>query len=127
VPDFARRVRNAVARLYLAGAVLPETAAAAQAVEATGAESGESLELERRLAAALRRAASPTGFDSIDATVVSVSRELGAIYAGAGRALAQLERGTSADVSLVRSDFAEHWGGHAVNLLRPLHRLATGR
>jgi hypothetical protein len=27
----------------------------------------------------------------------------------------------------VRLDFESRWGSHAVNVLRPLHRLATGR
>jgi hypothetical protein len=112
--DFARRARNAVARAYLAAVFLP-------AGEVTPDELGE-LEvtprdetLERRVAAAVER-----GGDDL-------ARALLEIYDDLGRALALLDRAAPEALWDVRFDFESRWGSHAVNVLRPLHRLATGR
>jgi Domain of unknown function (DUF5063) len=131
-PDLARRLRNAIARVYLAATGLPSARSAVAEVRVQVDEPREPLELERRVAAGLRRDAclvawGPTQHEPIDPIVGSLSLELGEIYDDLGRALAQIERGTGDDLSGVRVGFEERWGGRAVNTLRPLHQLATGR
>jgi hypothetical protein len=85
-PSYARRLRNAVARVYLAAALadsdggLPQTGSAR-----TG-------ELETAVRDRLGSA--------------DLAREVMAIYDGLG------------------ASGAERWGGHAIDVLRPLHALA---
>jgi hypothetical protein len=131
VPEFARRARNAAAKVYLAAAFLPKGDAGAEAVSRPPVRQRETADLERGVAAALGREAY-TVSDAFDAeprapTMGSLSLELGEIYDDLGRALALLERGGADDLRQVRCDFEEHWGRHAVEVLRPLHHLANGR
>jgi Domain of unknown function (DUF5063) len=131
-PDLARRLRNAITRVYLAGVALPAAGAGTDEPSVSADEPREPLELERRVAARLRRDAHFLAWGladraPIDPMIGSLSVELGEIYDDLGRALAHVDRGTRADLSHVRREFEERWGGQAVNALRPLHRLATGR
>ena len=113
-PQFARRARNAVARTYLAAVFLPVG-------EVTVEEAGEldvarhDDELDRRVSASLAR-----GGDGL-------ADELLEIYDDLGRAIALLDRAAPEALWDVRFEFESHWGSHAVNVLEPLHRLATGR
>jgi hypothetical protein len=59
--------------------------------------------------------------------VESLPRELGELYDGLGRALALLQLAGPRELAQLRREFEAHWGRHAVNVLRPLHDLATGR
>jgi hypothetical protein len=89
-PASARRVRNAVARVYLAGVFLPSHGSATQP-QAAG-EGDPLTALDKALA----------------------------------DAIAQLESDVPGAVWRVREDFELRWGGVALDLLRPLHRVATG-
>ena len=112
--EFPRRVRNAVSRAYLAAVFLPAgdvTADELGAVEVAPHDEA----LERRLAA------------TVESDADALAEELLAIYDDLGRALALLDRAAPEALWDVRFDFESHWGSHAVNVLRPLHRLATGR
>jgi hypothetical protein len=113
-PQFARRARNAVARTYLAAAVLPAGEVTVDdAVTLDVAVHDD--ELERTVAASL----SHQGAD--------LAGELLDLYDDLGRALALLERAAPEALWDVRFDFESRWGSRAVDVLEPLHRLATGR
>jgi hypothetical protein len=86
----ARRVRNAVARVYLAAVFLPSHGS-------TGDAPAERLELDDSLAA-------------IDDALAD--------------AVALLEEDVPGAVWRARRDFEERWGGHALDVLEPLHRIA---
>ena len=88
----ARRVRNAVARLYLAAVFLPSHS------------STEPAEHE-----------APLGLDDSLVAIDDAIRD----------AVARLEADAPGAVWRARRDFEQRWGGHAVDVLRPLHRLAT--
>jgi hypothetical protein len=101
-----RRLRNAVARAYLAAAFLPAAAHPASEppeVDASG-----------------HRALRPSPDVDLEQTLEALDAEL-------GRALTLLARGEPADVSRVRLEFEQRWSHHALDALRPLHRLATCR
>jgi hypothetical protein len=91
-PLSARRVRNAVARLYLAAAFLPSR---------SSAEPAEPV--------------APLGVDESLALIDDALRD----------AVARLEADRPGAVWRARRDFERRWGGHAVDVLRPLHRIAT--
>jgi hypothetical protein len=86
----ARRVRNAVARVYLAAVFLPSHGVAA--------------------AAGARDCSDP----------------LSALDEALADAIAHLEEDAPGAVWRVRASFEERWGAYALDVLRPLHRLATG-
>jgi Domain of unknown function (DUF5063) len=95
-PDFPRRMRNAVARVYLAATFLP-------------AGAGTTEEPAPRPEA------------------VGLDEQLAELYDDLGRALEQVERASPGDLGQIRRDFEQRWGSQAVNVLRPLHRLAGGQ
>ena len=86
----ARRVRNAVSRVYLAAVFLP----------------------------------SHTSTDVGHADPLPLDEALAAIDSALADAVAWLEADAPDAVWRARQDFEEHWGGHALDVLRPLHRAA---
>jgi uncharacterized protein DUF5063 len=104
--EFARRVRNAVARVYLAAASLPRGGGAAVTVDR-----GHSRALEERIRARLGDA--------------SLAQELAEIDDELARCVVWLEEPREPDaLGDVWVAFEEHWGRHAVDVLRPLHHIA---
>jgi hypothetical protein len=89
----ARRVRNAVAQVYLAAVFLPSHTSAP-------VEPADALQLDRSLAA-------------IDDALAD--------------AIARLDEDLPGAVWRARQEFEERWGGHALDVLEPLHRAATHR
>lgn len=86
----ARRVRNALARVYLAAVFLPSHGGDA---DPEPAEHGD---------------------------------PLGAVDEALADAIAVLQADEPGAVWRVRRDFELRWGGLALDVLRPLHRVATG-
>ena len=132
--QFARHVRNAVARVYLAAALMgPPTAAETDELPASTRDRRDSDALRERLRT---RFGDADGFVEIfDAAGVdgikqrplrsSLSGELVEIDEDLADAIAWLETGATDALWQVRFDFEQHWGRHAVDVLRPLHQLAT--
>ena len=87
----ARRVRNAVARVYLAAVFLP----------------------------------SHSSEESVEHDPLSLAESLAAIDDALAEAIGWLEADLPGAVWRARRDFEQRWGGHAVDVLRPLHRLAA--
>lgn len=105
--EFARRVRNAVARVYLAAATLPR-----------GPGSGTAT-VDRDYSRALERRIRDRFGDA------SLAQELAAIDRDLERSVAWLEEPREPDaLSGVWSAFEQHWGSYAVDVLPPLHRIA---
>jgi hypothetical protein len=86
----ARRVRNAVARVYLAAVFLPSHGVAEE----------------------------PRPTSEVD--------PLAALDTALADAIRLLQADVPGAVWRVREDFELHWGGLALDVLRPLHRVATG-
>lgn len=111
-PEFARRLRNAVACLYLAAARLPRGGpGTTEDIPAPSADRQPSQALEQRIR--LR-------FGALAQELVELDQDL-------ADSLARLEEPQSPDALWQAwSAFEEHWGKHAVDVLRPLHRIARG-
>jgi hypothetical protein len=110
--ESARRVRNAVARVYLAAASLPRGGSAA--TDDTGRRSfaqDYSRALEDRIRVRFGDA--------------SLAQELAEIDGELARCAAWLEEPRDPDALRdVWFSFEQRWGTHAVDVLRPLHRIA---
>jgi hypothetical protein len=105
--EFARRVRNAVARVYLAAASLPRGGGLGTAT----IDRGYNRTLEARIRARFGDAA--------------LAQELAEIDGELERSVAWLEEPREPDaLSGVWSAFEQHWGSCAVDALPPLHRIA---
>ena len=129
----ARRLRNAVARLYLAAALLPRVALD----EPAGKEPTPAQRQSDALEAALRdrfgpadtfvAVSDPTRAEADDPVRRTLAGELVEIYEDVGDALALLDAGGGPEALWdIGFAFETHWGKHAVDVLRPLHQLATG-
>jgi hypothetical protein len=127
----ARRLRNAVARVYLAAALLPRVDAGDSDLEPRRAPTASALEaaLRQRLGAAdtFTDVWDPTEPDSSDPIARTLSGELVEIYDDLGEALVLLDEAAAGRPDLlwdVWFAFETHWGKHAIDVLRPLHHLA---
>ena len=132
--EFARRVRNALARVYLAAALLgPPGAAESDDAPGQRADAGESRALRERLQA--RFGERDAFVDVLDPSGItgagraphdrSLSQELVEIDEDLAEAIARLEQDAPDALWDARFAFEQHWGSHAVACLRPLHELAT--
>jgi hypothetical protein len=133
--EFARRVRNALARVYLAGALLgspgaPETDD--RPLDATR-DRAESQELQARLEARFGEhdifvdVYDPSRLMDEDVAPIehSLSWGLVEIDEDLTDAIAWLDEGLPDALWDVRWAVENHWGQHAVACLRPLHQLVT--
>ena len=112
--EFARRLRNAVARVYLAAARLPRGGSRATAT----IDRGYSRALEGRIRARFGDAET-----FVDVSVLA--QELAEIDGDLERSVAWLDEPREPDaLSGVWSAFEQHWGSYAVDVLPPLHRIA---
>jgi len=128
--SFARRLRNAVASVYLAAALL-DSGDLFDEDDAPDIDTTRSSELESAVRSRFGPADTfwevwdPTELDESDPSCGTLAGELVEIYEDLGVALALLampeRRGALWDIT---EGFADHWGEHAVNVLRPLHQLA---
>lgn len=132
--EFARLLRNAVARVYLAAAGLPRRSSVAS--EELGAVTRERRHSEL-LEEGIRRRFGPADtfvdvWDPTDRTESeaierSLARELAEIDEDLADAISRLEEPQSPDaLREVGIAFEQHWGKRAVDVLRPLHRIARG-
>jgi len=110
--EFARRVRNAVARVYLAASRLPRGGSVATDDTArTSFDHAYSRALEGRIRARFGDA--------------SLAQELAEIDGELARCAAWLEEPRDRDaLRNVWFSFEQRWGTHAVDVLRPLHHIA---
>jgi hypothetical protein len=112
--ELARRLRNAVARVYVAAARLPRGGAA------TTERTSGSISVRRSSQALEDRLTS--AFDER-----ALAQELVAIDVGLADSLVWLEERPTADaLRHVWLTFEQRWGSHAVDVLRPLHHIARG-
>jgi hypothetical protein len=128
---YARRVRNAVARVYLAAALLDRTDFITSDDDPPGIDTTQSSDLEAAVRSRFGSADEfldvwdPTEPDEGDPIRRSLAQELMEIYGDLGVALALLaaeeRRGPVWDIA---DTFENHWGKHAVDVLRPLHHVA---
>jgi hypothetical protein len=132
--EFARRLRNAVARVYLAATGLPRGGSVSGDTPTLGADQDHSRELELRTRARLGPADTfvdvwdPTQRDARPETIErSLAQELVEIDEDLARCVVWLEEPHRPDTLWdVWCAFEEHWGKHAVDVLRPLHQIARG-
>ena len=110
--EFARRVRNAVARVYLAASRLPRSGTVSPGDSArTSFDQNYSRALEGRIQARFGDA--------------SLAHELAEIDEELARCSAWLEEPRDLDaLRKVWFSFEQRWGTHAVDVLRPLHHIA---
>ncbi len=67
-------------------------------------------------------------FEEAELVVSSVANDLGDIYVDLREGIDLLKDGNPSDALWAwRSSYATHWGDHAVDALRALHRIATDR
>jgi hypothetical protein len=128
---YARRLRNAVARVYLAAALLDRGDFIESDADAPGIDTTRSSDLQAAVRSRFGSADEfvdvwdPTEPEEGDPIRRSLAQELVEIYEDLGVALALLaaqeRRGPVWDVA---ETFEHHWGKHAVDVLRPLHHLA---
>ena len=132
--EFARQVRNALARVYLAAALLgPPTTVETNGEIDLERDVAPTLALSKRLADRLGEANhhtdvfDPTGITSDDLEPMprSLSMDLSEIDADLAAAIGWLEQEAPDVQWQVRFDFEQHWGKHAIDALRPLHHLAV--
>ena len=133
--EFARQVRNALARVYLAAALLGPPGAVAEDDDSPNRrpESAASAALQEALAARFAESNvftdvfDPTGIDSESMKPFehSVSWGLFEIDEDLAEAIAWLEQDAPNALWDISFGFEQHWGAHAVACLRPLHQLAT--
>ena len=109
--EFARAVRNAVARVYLAATMLPAAQLPASGVVAAQARQLSDV-LEERMRA--RLADSDT---LVAGGLVEIDCEL-------AKAVARLEDGRPDALSEARFSFESRWATPALDVLQPLHELA---
>jgi Domain of unknown function (DUF5063) len=127
---YARRLRNAVARVYLAAALLDRPELDESADDPPAIDTTRSRDLEAAVRSRFGSADEfldvwdPTEPDARDPIRRSLAQELVEIYEELGVALALLTtrdgRGGLWDIA---ESFEQHWGKHAVDVLRPLHHL----
>jgi Domain of unknown function (DUF5063) len=127
--SYARRLRNALARVYLA-AVLLGRPAFVDGEDAPGVDVTQSSHLEQAVRARLGPAdtfldvwdpTEPIAGDPIQRTLAG---ELVEIYGDLGVALSLLAEERPGALWDIAEAFEGHWGKHAVDVLRPLHHLA---
>ena len=132
--EFARHVRNALARVYLAAALLgPPTTPETDDIADTVRESRDSRALGEKLRVRFGDADEfvdvydPTGTDSDDRHPIrrSLAQELVEIDEDLADTIVWLEEDVPDALWQARWAFENHWGQHAVACLRPLHQLAT--
>ena len=133
--EFARRLRNAVARVYLAAARLPRGGSVmTDDTPSLKADRAYSRALERSVRDRLGHADTfvdvwdPTDRDRRAKPIErSLAEELVEIDEDLARSVSWLEETQQPD-ALWHTWFAfeEHWGKHAVDVLRPLHHIARG-
>ena len=133
--EFARHIRNALARVYLAAALLGPPGAVEDDGDAPEQrpDAEESTALRERLKGRFREdnifveVYDPTGIDgeSRKTDERSLSWELVEIDEDLAEAIGWLEQDAPNALWDVRWAFENHWGQHAVACLRPLHQLAT--
>jgi hypothetical protein len=131
---FARRVRNAVARVYLAAALLgPPTTTDADDPPERRPSRGESDALRETLKARFGESDvfvevfDPSRITDEDVQPVErlLSSELVEIDEDLAEAIEWLEAGDAGALWHVRWAFEQHWGQHALACLRPLHQLVV--
>ena len=140
VPDdvedgvFARHVRNSLARLYLAAALLgppmtPKTDDVSDCAPRDDQSRALQEELEVRFGVhdVFVEVYDPSKLDDEDTKPFerSLSSELVEIDQDLAEAIAWLEENRPDALWDVRWAFENHWGQHALACLRPLHQLAT--
>ena len=133
--EFARQVRNALARVYLAAALLGPPRAVETGDDPPDArpESSESQALRGKLSARFGEhdryvdVFDPSQLTGDDAKAISgsITEGLVEIDEDLAEAIAWLERGTPGVLWDVRWAFENHWGRHALACLRPLHQMAV--
>ena len=133
--EFARKVRNALARVYLAAALLgPPTAVGSDDdPPAARPEPSESRALWGTLAARFGEhdryvdVFDPSQLTDDDAKAMSgsITQDLVEIDDDLAEAIAWLEQDTPGVLWDVRFAFENHWGRHALACLRPLHQIAV--
>lgn len=133
--QLARQVRNALARVYLAAALLGPPGAVETDDDAPGARPDPSAsralwaELSARFGEHDRYVDvfDPSQLTGDDATAIpgSITQDLVEIDDDLAEAIAWLEQGTPDALWNVRWAFENHWGRHALACLRPLHQLAV--
>jgi hypothetical protein len=128
---YARRLRNAVARVYLAAALIGQPNFSDADADPPDAETSRSRELEDAIRGRFGPADEfvdvwdPTEPDDRDPIRRSLAQELVEIYEDLGVGLALLASQERAEPLWdIAWSFEQHWGKHAVDLLRPLHHLA---
>jgi hypothetical protein len=110
--SFARRARNGVAGVYLAAANLPRT--------------GFSVDDLRRVSEANRSADIDTAIrELVGADETFVGGALMEIYDDLKEALRLLDTSPEAGAREIGVRFESHWSRYAIEVLRPLHRLAV--
>ena len=130
--SFAREVRNAVARVYLAAALLgPPTTTEGEGPP--DRQRGDYHAVRKRLET--RFGANDVFVEVFDPSRVvdentrpyerSLSSELAEIDEDLAEAIAWLQEDRADALWDVRWAFENHWGQHALACLRPLHQLAT--
>ena len=133
--EFARQVRNALARIYLAAALLGPPGAVQTRDDPPDVkpESSESQALWSKLSERLGEHdryvdvfdPSQLTEDDAEATPGSIAQDLTEIDDDLAEAIAWLEQDTPGALWDVRWAFENHWGRHALACLRPLHQLAV--
>jgi hypothetical protein len=132
--EFARQVRNTLARVYLAAALLgPPAEVELDEDPPDYVRREDSRGLEERLAARFGESNlfvdvyDPTGIDSEDAEACTrvLSAELIEIDEDLDRSIDWLEQHGARGLWDIRWSFENHWGQHALACLRPLHQLAV--
>ena len=127
--SYARRLRNSLARVYLA-AVLLDRPAFVDGEDAPGVDVTQGLDLEKAVRARLGSADTfldvwdPTEATTGDPIERTLAGELVEIYEDLGVALALLAEERPGALWDIAEAFEGHWGKHAVDVLRPLHHLA---
>ncbi len=131
--EWTRRVRNGVARACLAAALLPHgpvTNARRPGGASDANEDALAAHLAERLGDADAYVELSDGTDSLDSDLLAragwISRGLAEIDADLATALEWISSPHDDLLWDLRFAFENHWGRHAVDVLRPLHTLASG-
>lgn len=133
--EFARQVRDALARVYLAAALLgpPRAVEADDDPPDAGPEPSESRALWGKLSARFGEhdlyidVFDPSQLTGDDAKAMSgsITQDLVEIDDDLAEAIAWLEQDTPGVLWDIRWAFENHWGRHALACLRPLHQIAV--
>jgi hypothetical protein len=133
--EFARTVRNTLARAYLEAALLGPPLAVTADADAPDRrpEGSASSALRERLAARFGEhdvfvdVFDPSRLVDEDTTPIqgTLSSQLVDLDEDLAEAIAWLEEDAPDAAWQVRFDFEQHWGSHAVACLRPLHQMAV--